>query len=62
MGLGLLVGNFFYGWLIKNSMQMIDGQAVYNWDQVWTITSAITLLVLLLFWFFFKVEESKDKK
>jgi len=62
MGLGLLVGNFFFGWLIKNSMQTVDGTAVYNWDQVWTITSAITLFVLLVFWFFFKVDESKDKK
>jgi len=62
MGLGLLVGNFFYGWLIKNSMQIVNGQEVYNWSKVWTISSAITLFVLVLFWFFFKVEESKNKK
>lgn len=56
MGLGMVVGNFINGWLIKQTIEVVNLQNVYNWDFIWIITSVISILTLLGFWLFFKVE------
>lgn len=61
-GLGLLAGNFFNGWLIRQSMLVVNQQPVYNWNQIWAVTTMITLVILVVFWFFFKVKDTQYKK
>lgn len=61
MGLGMLVGNFLNGWLIRRSMETLNNQVVYNWNNVWAITALFSLLVLLAFGFLFKVRNVEIK-
>jgi nucleoside transporter len=57
-GIGLLIGNFFNGELIARNVteQIIDGAAVkvYNWDTIWMVTTIISLVLPVVFLFFFK--------
>jgi nucleoside transporter len=57
-GVGLLVGNFFNGWLIARYMteSVIDGAVtkVYDWNSIWTITTVISAALLVAFAVFFR--------
>jgi nucleoside transporter len=55
--LGLFVGNFICGWIIRlNSTETIAG-IQYQWDAIWGITAIMSLAVLLAFVVFFKKED-----
>jgi nucleoside transporter len=58
-GVGLLAGNFINGWIIERSKA---DAVTADWNQVWIITTVITLVVLLAFTFLFKVKEAPQKK
>jgi MFS family permease len=57
-GIGMLLGNFFNGALItKYSTEVIvDGVKTinYNWDPIWKITTAISAVLLVAFFVFFR--------
>jgi nucleoside transporter len=57
-GLGILVGNFFNAWLIRYNT-IIDqlGKNHIQWDNIWAITSIISLVVLLFFISFFNYKK-----
>ncbi len=56
---GLFIGNFICGWIIKMfSTQTPDG-IHYQWDNIWGVTFIMSVFVLLAFLFFFKNKEGK---
>ena len=56
-GVGLLMGNFIFGNLISaNKTADSAGAVVYNWPVIFGVTSAFSLVVLLLFMIFYKSE------
>lgn len=61
-GLGLIAGNFINGELIDMYTLNIDGADVVNWNKVWGITSACTLVILFLFILFFKNGIKEENK
>jgi len=58
LGVGLLAGNFFNGWLIARytTESVIAGAVskVYDWDAIWTITTVISAVLLVMFAVFFR--------
>lgn len=54
--LGLLVGNFVCGWIIRAFSETDITGIVYRWDAIWGVTALMALLVLALFAIFFKKE------
>jgi nucleoside transporter len=60
MGAGMLIGNFFNGWLIKATMDISETGSQYNWDKVWAITTLLSFIVLTAFILFFRIKEKKN--
>jgi nucleoside transporter len=61
-GVALLLGNFICGQLI-NINKTIDasGTAVYDWDTIFAVTTGFSVIVLILFYAFFKQENVKQE-
>jgi nucleoside transporter len=60
--LGLFVGNFICGWIIRlNSVETLAG-TVYQWNHIWGITALMSVAVLAGFTAFFKNEDYKTIK
>ena len=57
-GLGLLMGNFICRQIIDNFSVTTNRAISYNWNMIWGITSAMSLVLLLLFVLIFKNEEN----
>jgi len=57
-GIGLLVGNFFNGMLIARNTteELVSGgmTKVYDWNTIWGITTAISVVLLAAFVFLFR--------
>ncbi len=62
-GVGLLIGNFFNGWLIDFYSKTVEGVKTYNWNAIWTITTIISgaLLTAFLLFFWDKLEKENEK-
>ncbi len=62
-GIGMLIGNFFNGKLISHYMteSTVDGvvQKVYDWNTIWTVTMAISLVLLAAFCLVFRDDVSR---
>ncbi len=62
-GIGMLIGNFFNGKLISHYMTetIVDGvtQKVYDWNSIWTITTAISIVLLAAFCLVFRDDVAK---
>ncbi len=56
-GVGLLIGNFVCGSLIKSCSVSENGAAVCDWGTVFLITTAMSVAVMLLFLFCFRTEK-----
>ncbi|HSV76095.1 MAG TPA: MFS transporter [Bacteroidales bacterium] len=55
--MGLLVGNFVSGWIISLFSEQTALGIEYNWNQIWGITSIMSIAILICFLLFFR----KDK-
>jgi nucleoside transporter len=59
-GVALLLGNFICGQLISlNKTIDTAGNAIYNWDNIFAITTGFSVVVIILFYLFFKQEKGK---
>jgi nucleoside transporter len=62
-GIGMLIGNFFNGKLISHytTETIVEGnvQKVYDWNTIWTVTTAISLVLLAAFCLVFRDDVSK---
>lgn len=56
-GLGLLIGNFISGQIIEHYSDTVNAVRTYNWNNIWGITSAMSLALLLAFIVLFKNEK-----
>ena len=56
-GVGLLIGNFVCGSLIKSCSVSENGAVVCDWGTVFLITTAMSVAVMLLFLFCFRTEK-----
>ncbi len=65
-GIGMLIGNFFNGKLISHYMTetIVEGvvQKVYDWNTIWTVTTAISLVLLAAFCLVFRDDVSKAEE
>lgn len=59
LGLGMLAGNFFSGWVIRLFSQEASHGIVYQWDLIWGLMTLISLVVLVGFVMLFRNEEYK---
>lgn len=59
-GLGLLIGNFISRLIIESYSWREGNSTMYNWDAIWGITAIMSLVILLLFLFFFKNSSVKS--
>lgn len=57
-GLGLLIGNFINGQIIEMNTGSINGISKYNWNQIWGISSGMSVIILLLFVILFRKADS----
>ena len=57
-GVGMFVGILLNGWLIGYYSAETDGKMVYNWNTIFAITTAFSIIVLLLFAMFFKEKKA----
>lgn len=57
-GLGLLIGNFINGQIIELNTGSINGIPKYNWNQIWGISSGMSVIILLLFVILFRKADS----
>ncbi|MBM4020470.1 MAG: MFS transporter [Planctomycetes bacterium] len=48
-GVGLLVGNFFNGWLIDRSTVIEGAAKIVNWQPLWNTNTAISAVLVLVF-------------
>lgn len=55
-GLGLLVGNFISGQIIDHYSDAVNTVRTYEWNHIWEITSAMSIVLLLAFIALFKNE------
>lgn len=55
-GLGLLVGNFISGQIIDHYSDAVNTVRTYDWNHIWEITSAMSLVLLLAFIVLFKTK------
>ncbi len=53
---GLLMGNFICGWIIRMFSEDSATGTLYQWDAIWGITALMSLAVLILFLLFFRKE------
>lgn len=62
-GVGMLIGTFFNGDLIARNAteERVDGvlKIVYNWDQIWIVNTAISVVLLIAFAMIFKDASAK---
>jgi nucleoside transporter len=59
-GIALLVGNFVCGQLISlNKTIDTAGNAVYDWNTIFAITTGFSIIVAILFYLFFKQDKEK---
>lgn len=56
-GLGLLAGNFISGQIIEHYSDTVNLVRTYDWNNIWGITSAMSLALLLAFIVLFKNEK-----
>ena len=61
LGVGMVIGNYINGWVTRYyevTDATIDSIA-HNWKMIWLIPAGMAAVVLLLFFFLFKDEETK---
>lgn len=56
MGLGMLVGNFFCGWIIRLFSYTTTTGIAYQWDKIWGLMALISMAVLIGFILLFRNE------
>ena len=52
-GVGMFVGSWLSGAVVRHNTQVVDGAAVYNWHAIWVFPAAFSAIVLALFLFAF---------
>jgi len=57
--IGLLIGNFICGWIIRIFSTETATGMEYNWENIWGVTAIMSLVVLIAFILFFKKENHK---
>lgn len=61
-GLGMLVGTFVNGQLLKFFSTNVNGVIIYDWSPIWRITFVLCLIVALIFFISFKMSDTGVKK
>ena len=52
-GVGMFVGSWLSGAVVRHNTEVIDGVPVYNWQSIWTFAAGFSAVVLVLFLFAF---------
>jgi len=54
-GLGMLIGSWISGWVVKANSTAVSGQIpVHDWHAIWLIPAGMAIVIVLLFLLFFK--------
>jgi len=65
-GMGLLIGSYVSGYITEIHTLNLDGVISYQWLSVWLIAASIAMVVIVLFFIFFKdkpaVQKSVNRK
>jgi nucleoside transporter len=61
-GLGLLAGNFVSRQIIENFSWVTGDNRHYDWETIWKITTLTSMMILLMFIFFFKNDKIEVNK
>lgn len=52
-GLGMLIGAWVSGFIVKINEFTINGEVTHNWENIWLIPAAMAVVIILLFTFAF---------
>jgi len=61
-GVGLFLGIILNGWLIGCYSMETEGEMIYQWNSIFSITTVFSILILLFFAFMFKDETSYKRQ
>jgi nucleoside transporter len=56
-GVGLLLGNIIDGGIIEMFKETTEGIRVYDWNSIWGITTLFSVILMLVFVFFFREDK-----
>lgn len=60
-GMGLLIGSYVSGYITEIHTLDLDGVVSYQWLSVWLIAASIAMVVIVLFFIFFKDKSAVQK-
>ena len=63
-GIGMFIGAWFSGYIVGLFTTVTDGDAIYNWKQIWIVPMITSVIIFFIFGFLFRdrVRESKKKQ
>jgi nucleoside transporter len=61
-GVGLFLGIILNGWLIGYYSMETEGEMIYQWNSIFSITTVFSIMILLFFAFMFKDETSYKRQ